>query len=161
MSTPDTDLVRRVGTAWRELRRGASMQALRPLLYGDDPDALDLGQVDTLDLLMERDGCRMSELAGALRVDASTATRAVDRLVTRGLVERVHPPEDRRTVAVRPTEEGRRYHETMVQRRRQVLQQIFAEFPERELERLAEGLERLVVAVDRYVKESTEKDVRP
>src|SRR5215210_2372965 len=103
MSDHDLELVRRVGTAWRELRRGAAMQRLRPLLYGDDPDSLDLGQVDTLDLLMERGECRMSDLAGALRVDASTATRAIDRLVTRGLVERSHPPEDRRTVVVQAT----------------------------------------------------------
>jgi DNA-binding MarR family transcriptional regulator len=154
MSAHDPEMVRRLGAAWRELRRGASMQALRPLLYGTDPDALDLGQVDTLDLLMERDGCRMSELADALRVDASTATRAVDRLVARGLVERMHPPEDRRTVTVRPTEEGRRHHDEMVKHRRSVLQQVLAEFTERDLERLAEDLERLVGAVDRFVRES-------
>src|SRR3954451_25371811 len=70
----------RIGAAWRELRR-ASTQALRPLLFGTGPDALELGQVGTLDLLALHGPVRMRDLAEALRVDASTATRAVARLV--------------------------------------------------------------------------------
>ena len=44
--------------------------------------------MDTLDLLVQQPAWRMSELAEALRVDPSTATRAVQRLVRAGLADR-------------------------------------------------------------------------
>ena len=153
MTIPPPDVVSRVGIAWRELRRGAAMQALRPLLYGDGPDALDLGQVDALDLLAERDGCRMNELAEALRVDASTATRAVDRLVGDGLAARTAASDDRRAVVVSLTPAGVARHRELYERRRRVVERIVAEFDEAELAQLADLLERLVAAVDRVVGE--------
>ena len=149
----EPDVVARVGVAWRELRRGAASQALRPLVYGEGPDALDLGQVDALDLLAERDGRRMSELAEALRVDASTATRAVDRLAADGLVAREMASDDRRAVVVRLTDEGRTRHRALADRRRRVLERIVGEFDDAELLQLAELLERMVAAVDRVVGE--------
>ncbi|MGH2683846.1 MAG: MarR family winged helix-turn-helix transcriptional regulator [Actinomycetota bacterium] len=150
----DPEVVARVGRAWRELRRGAAWQALRPLLYGEGPDALDLGQIDALDLLAEQDGRRMSELADALRVDASTATRAVDRLVADGFVTREMASDDRRAVVVRLTPEGRTRHRALAERRRGVIQRIVADFEESELVHLAELLERMVAAVDRVVSET-------
>src|SRR5204862_6141795 len=78
-------LALRIGTGWKELRRGAAMGVLRDHLFGAGADALEPGQVDTLELLVNKDAWRMSELADALRVDPSTATRAVQRLVKAGL----------------------------------------------------------------------------
>ena len=157
MTTPPPDVVSRVGIAWRELRRGAAMQALRPLLFGDGPDALDLGQVDALDLLAERDGCRMSELADALRVDASTATRAVDRLVADGLAARGVASDDRRAVVVSLTAEGVERHRQLYERRRGVVERIVDDFDADELSQLADLLERLVAAVDRVVREAADE----
>ena len=39
-----------IGTAWKELRRGAAMSILRDHMFGAGKDALEPGQVDTLDL---------------------------------------------------------------------------------------------------------------
>jgi DNA-binding MarR family transcriptional regulator len=147
----EDDPARRVGVAWRELRRGASAQRLRAILYG--PDA-DLGEIDALDVLAELGGCRMSELAGALRVDASTATRAVARLVDRGVARRTTAAGDRRAVMVELTARGRRRHEQLVDRRHAVLGRVFDEFDREELEQLAGLLERLIAAADRVVEES-------
>jgi hypothetical protein len=72
LATSELAVLFRVGAAWRELRRGASMQAFRPMVYGEGDEALDLGQVDALDLLVFHGSARMGELAEALRVDAST-----------------------------------------------------------------------------------------
>ena len=77
-----------IGTAWKELRRGAAMSILRDHMFGAGKDALEPGQVDTLDLLVQQPAWRMSDLADALRVDPSTATRAVQRLERSGLAER-------------------------------------------------------------------------
>lgn len=136
----------RIGVAWRELRRGASMQAMRDRLYGD---LLDPAQVDALDV-MHAGARRMSDLAEALRVDASTATRTVDRLVDSGLVRRTSAPDDGRVVVAEMTPAGRRLHEKLSRRRREMLLTVLEEFDPSERVALAELLERLVRGVDRY-----------
>ena len=101
MSDPD-EVARRIGLAWRELRRGASMTVLREQFLGTGEDALEPGQMDTLDVLLSRESWRMGDLADALRVDPSTATRAVERLTRINLAERlpdrpgVREPSERR-----------------------------------------------------------------
>jgi DNA-binding MarR family transcriptional regulator len=57
-------------------------------------------------LLISEEEIRMRELARKLGGSFSNATVLVDRLVERGLVERLDDPEDRRVVLVRVTEEG-------------------------------------------------------
>ena len=84
----EADNAFRIAIAWREFRRSATTPALRYQFFGSSHDAFEQGQMDTLDLLLVREGWRMSELAEALRVDPSTATRAVQRLVNDGLAER-------------------------------------------------------------------------
>ena len=91
----------RIGLAWIEIRRGAAMGALQKHLFGSGDDALEQGQMDTLDLLAQQPSWRMSELAEALRVDPSTATRAVQRLVNVGLADRRPCDDDGRVVMVR------------------------------------------------------------
>jgi DNA-binding MarR family transcriptional regulator len=61
------------------------------------------------------------ELAAALRVHPSTLTRMVDRLVKKGLVDRVADQDDRRTVRVTLAREGRDLlDEVMASRRREL-----------------------------------------
>ncbi len=54
-----------------------------------------------------REGQRMSEVAEALGVAQSTATRLVEPLVKEGRVERGPAPDDGRAVVIRLTEKGR------------------------------------------------------
>ena len=138
----------RVGESWRELRRGASMARFRELLYGDE---LEMGQVDALDLLVQLGPVRMRELAAALRVDASTATRMVARLADQGLVEREPDPDDARSVRVGLSAHGAAVHATMSERRRALFSEVLAGFEPTELTQLADLLERLVAAVDATV----------
>ena len=104
INDPDT---RDIGRAWRELRRAGGREPLRSYFYGRGDDALEVGQADTLDLLAERGECRMADLADAMRVDASTATRAIDRLEAQALVERRRLETDGRVVVARLTDAGR------------------------------------------------------
>ena len=140
----------RIGAAWRELRRGASMMRFRELLYGPD---LEIGQVDALDLLVQLGPSRMRDLADALRVDASTATRMVARLADDGLVERVADPDDARGVRVRLSERGESVYSASAERRRQLFERVLAGFEPAELAQLADLLERLVAGVDAVVAE--------
>jgi DNA-binding MarR family transcriptional regulator len=139
----------RIFVAWRELRRGAGMSALRDVLYGTGGDALDPAQVDALELLLERDAWRMSDLAAALYIDASTATRTIDRLVAAGLAVRQPASDDARGIVVSATPTGRRRC-VRIRRGRQVLVwEFIEEFSGDERERLAVLMERLVAGVNR------------
>ena len=147
----DVAVLFRIGAAWRELRRGAAMQAFRPIVYGEGDDALDLGQVDALDMLVFHGSVRMGELAEALRVDASTATRAVNRLVDAGLASRERSDDDGRVMVVVLTEHGKEVHQAMMLRRRDALEGILADLDAEERLALATLLERFIAGLDSYV----------
>lgn len=70
----------------------------------------------------------MSELADALRVEPSTATRAVQRLVNAGLAERRPSNDDGRVVQVEITEAGREVFEAVAARRAGLLTFILKKY---------------------------------
>jgi len=71
-------------------------------------------QFKALLLISEEEGIRMRELARRLGGSFSNATVLVDRLVDRGLVERLADSQDRRVVLVQSTEEGQRLIQQLV-----------------------------------------------
>jgi DNA-binding MarR family transcriptional regulator len=149
----DPSVDARIGAAWKELRRGAAMSALRDHLFGAGDDALEPGQVDTLELLVARDSWRMSELADALRVDPSTATRAVQRLVKAGMAERTACASDARVVMVSATAMGRSRQQSINDLRRETLTAMLSSFGPSEREQFAEYMDRFVTALDEFVRE--------
>jgi DNA-binding MarR family transcriptional regulator len=68
-------------------------------------------EVKVLMTLGEKGETIMSDLANTLRVPLSTATRIIDRLNTKQLVDRSRSDQDRRIVVVRPSDKGRSMHE--------------------------------------------------
>lgn len=142
---------RRVGRAWREIRRGAGASRIKDLFYGMGPDGIDMALADALSVLAQSGPMRMGELAEALHITPATATRAVDCLVDRGLAERVKAVDDLRSILVSVTEEGTARHAVIAARIGTGLDQILGEFNEEEHAQLAELLERFVIAVDNYV----------
>lgn len=145
------DVALRVGRAWREVRRGASMSRLIEHFFGVGDDALEIGQMDTLDLLVQQPSWRMGDLADALRVDPSTATRAVQRLEKIGLAQRCAGSDDRRVVMVSASQAGRDRHAQAAQRREQLMTHIMAEYDSAEFEQLAILMERFVRSLDDFV----------
>ncbi len=145
------DLAVRIGLAWREVRRGSSTSSLRDFLYGSEQESIEQGQMDTLDLLALQPAWRMSELADALRVEPSTATRAVQRLVNAGLAERISSPDDGRVVQVEITDQGRDVYEAVAARRGELLTFILKQYRRDELPVFADMLERFVVSIDTFV----------
>jgi DNA-binding MarR family transcriptional regulator len=69
--------------------------------------ALTLSQYGLLELLADRQSARVQELAAHAGITPSTATRILDALQRRGVVERTRTDEDRRAVAVSLTDDGR------------------------------------------------------
>ena len=142
----DVEHAIRIGRAWTEMRRGAWTHHLRDYLFGDD-DPLEPGQMDALDLLSRRDRT-MKHLAERLRIDPSSATRAVQRLVADGLAERYAGDDDKRIVMVRISKDGRSRHAAVASRRSHVMALILSEFTLEERSDLAGLLERFVQALD-------------
>jgi DNA-binding MarR family transcriptional regulator len=93
----------------------------------------------------------MSDLADYLRIDPSTATRAVQRLIKDNLATKVHHDGDGRVVEVAATERGKQVHAIVAERRRAIILGIMERFSHNERTQLAEFLERFVVATDSVV----------
>jgi DNA-binding MarR family transcriptional regulator len=138
----------RVAVAWRALRRGSAARHMRALVWAPDPPLLNMGQIDSLDLLVTRRGWTMCDFAAALGVDPSTATRAVDRLVDIGLVEREHGHTDKRFILVHATQAGRDTQRRVARRRLAVVTDALETFTHTERQTLVDLLDRLVAALD-------------
>jgi DNA-binding MarR family transcriptional regulator len=147
----ELEVAMRIGRAWRDMRRGSTASDVRDSIYGVGGSALDPGQMDALDFLVLTPSCRMSELAEHLRIDPSSATRAVQRLIKDNLAERVEHEGDGRVVAIAATERGRKIHEQVANRRRELIFAVLEEFNEEEQHQFAEFLERFLTSVDSYV----------
>jgi DNA-binding MarR family transcriptional regulator len=145
------DLAVQIGRSWVQIRRGAG-GTLRDYLFGTEDEALEQGQMDSLDLLARRPSWRMSDLAEALRIDPSTATRAVQRLVTAGLAVRTPNEDDGRVVMVEITDAGRARHADVNARRGLLMTHMLSAFTPEERPVLADMLERFVAAVDEFVE---------
>ncbi len=153
MSERRTDAAR-IALAWRELRRGASGQVLRSHLLGPDGPRLEQAQLDALEIIAaEPDGLPMGDFADALRVEPSSATRAVDRLVRLGLAERIRHDGDKRIVLARATADGAATVAQVQRLRASGMQRLLEPFDDDEQAQLASLLERLVDSIDRVVAE--------
>ena len=97
----------------------------------------------TLRVIGERDRCSVSQLAGDLVLDTSTASRLVERVVARGYVRRSVADEDRRRQTLELTEEGEVVLAQLADARLSLLRQLTADWPADDLERLVDLLERL------------------
>lgn len=149
--TTAIDTRRRVGRAWREIRRGAAAGRIKDLFYGMGPEGLDMALADTLSVLAQQGPMRMGEVAEALHIMPATATRAVGCLVDKGFVQRVRAEDDQRSVLVSLTKAGVERHAIIAERVQVGLTEILSEFSDEEQIVLAGLLERFVSSVDSYV----------
>jgi len=148
----DLEIAGRIGRAWREIRRGSTASDARDAIFGVGGSAIEPGQMDALELLVVVESCRMGDLAEYLRIDPSTATRAVQRLIKDNLAERVQHPGDGRVVRIAATERGRRIHEEVNDRRRAILFSVMNDFEPEERFALADLMERFTLSVDAAIK---------
>jgi DNA-binding MarR family transcriptional regulator len=83
-----------------------------------------LSQFRTLVLLTGEGQQRASDIADQLRVNPSTCTRMLDRLIRKGLVRRLRSATDRRVVLLRLTPAGRDLVDRVMTRRRADLEEL-------------------------------------
>jgi DNA-binding MarR family transcriptional regulator len=84
----------------------------------DSGEAVTLPQYRTLVVLSDGGARRLADLADALGVSPSTATRMCDRLVRKGLITRTRDELDRREVNLEVTPAGRTTVMEVINRRR-------------------------------------------
>ena len=104
---------------------------------------LSVTEIHTLEAIGRGEAKTMTHVADALKINVSTLTAAINKLVTKGYVDRFRIPEDRRIVKVALTEAGERavreheaFHFVFV---KEALSQLSPE----ETERLIESLENV------------------
>ncbi|MBI3326521.1 MAG: winged helix-turn-helix transcriptional regulator [Nitrospinae bacterium] len=89
---------------------------------------LSVAQCYTLDAIGTQGKLMLSELAQALYIGPSTASRTVEELVRKELVERTQDPVDRRAVRLALTPKGQALYEAirqhLIQRQLAILQQL-------------------------------------
>jgi DNA-binding MarR family transcriptional regulator len=139
--------VARIALAWREVRRGAANNAMRELIFEGEDYSIEPGQFDTLEQLVMHGSVSMGNLAESLRVDPSTATRAIQRLIKDGLAEKVSHDGDGRVVFVAPSERGRMIYGKVTDRRRTLLFAVVEQFEPEERENIASALEKFATAL--------------
>src|SRR5450756_831211 len=83
-------------------------------------------QILVLYALLEKPTCMRSELSKWLKISHSVATRTVDRLVEKGMVERRHSDEDRRVVLVTLTSKGEEYVQRMISAHLEKMNKVFS-----------------------------------
>jgi DNA-binding MarR family transcriptional regulator len=90
------------------------------------------------------DGLRMNELAERILYSKSGFTRVVDRLEEAGLVQRVRPDNDRRSILVVLTDEGRTAMERGRRHHRHAIEEHFSRhLSDTDIKTLTRALEKL------------------
>ncbi len=118
-------------------------------LVGQRPEVT-LAQWRTLVLLDMHGSVTMGQLAAALGVVPSTATRMCDRLVRKRLVQRTTDPTNRRQVSVSLLPAGRHLVTTTVERRRQDLSRLLATLSPEDRARLDAAFKTFVRAANEF-----------
>lgn len=117
---------------------------------------LTLSQYGLLEGLTAQPSARVQELAGNAGITPSTATRILDALERRGIVERTRTVEDRRVVAVSLTEQGRRSLQAEEEWLRGRQRAFYASLPLAERELAPDLLLRLAALIDELACGPTE-----
>ncbi|HEX6246281.1 MAG TPA: MarR family winged helix-turn-helix transcriptional regulator [Nocardioidaceae bacterium] len=110
-------------------------------------EELDFGRILLLKALL-RGPLRLSALAAALELDASTVSRQVRHLEDQGLLERAPDPDDARASRIALSPEGRTRLEAGAERRRAFVSELLADWPHEDREHLRTLLNRLLDHLD-------------
>jgi DNA-binding MarR family transcriptional regulator len=111
-------------------------------------DEVTLPQYRALVVLAARGPQGTAELAAALAVNPSTATRMCDRLVRKGLVRRHRQAGDRRSVRITLTAAGRELVAEVTRRRRAELARLLGALPPSQHEPVIAAFRAFAAAAD-------------
>jgi DNA-binding MarR family transcriptional regulator len=133
------------------VRRVLQRPAYRRRLLAATDAPVDLGTLRVLRAVERQAAAAPSvgDVADALGVDPSTASRTVDRCVCAGLLARTPSDQDRRRTQLALTELGRETLDQVTAARRQLLAEVTGDWDLADLDRLTELLQTLLDGFDR------------
>jgi DNA-binding MarR family transcriptional regulator len=127
---PTTTSTSKVGLANAVLTASRVLVAVAARSLAEHESEVSLQQYRTLVVLASRGSQRPADLADALGVDPSTATRMCDRLAQKRLISRRRQIGDRREVRLDLTPRGEALVRSVTDRRRDEIARILARIPE-------------------------------
>jgi DNA-binding MarR family transcriptional regulator len=109
------------------------------------PSDVELSAQDwrALPTLADRGRMTMTDLAEALGVPLSTATRLVERLIHKGLVSRSRIEDDRRVVRVELSEDGRKLMQVFMEKRLEMSRNMLSPLTQGEREIFIELMRKI------------------
>ena len=122
---------------------GLLMQAGRRLRTRHPEDQVDPSTFPLAKQLMCHDGMRLSDLAAAVELDASTVSRQIKQLEDKGIVERAADPDDGRASLIRITADGRDILQAAFRRRFERLKVVLEPWSQHDRDLLQDLLTRL------------------
>jgi DNA-binding MarR family transcriptional regulator len=115
-----------------------------------------ISQAKALSVFEDGSEFTMTELSNHLKVSLPTATEMVDRLVKAKLVTRKRSKNDRRVVMVALSPFGRRIKGEFLQHKRNIIEEVLIQLPEKEREDLVKAMERTMEIFDFMTKKDQE-----
>jgi DNA-binding MarR family transcriptional regulator len=125
---------------------GRAMAGVAARTVAEATDDLTLPQHRTLVVLAEQGPRHLADLAQALGVSPSTATRMCDRLVRKKLITRTRDEVDRREVDLALTSAGKSLVDEVAHRRKTELRKLVGNVAKDERDRLIEALRTVAEA---------------
>lgn len=136
-----SEILREVGALSRSIH-SIDDAALRS--YG-----LQRGQFPFLTRICENPGITPTQLAAALRIDKTTTTKAVQKLVQTSLVAKEPDPRDKRGCRLYPTPQGQELYGTVLALENHNIETCFAGFTQAEQQLVLELIRRMRENSDR------------
>jgi DNA-binding MarR family transcriptional regulator len=115
-------------------------------------DGVTLPQLRVLTLASTAGSLNNSQVADALGVHISNASRICERLVQAGLLSRRDSPSDRRQVELTLTIEGRRVLDVVTNHRRGLFRRVLVHLSEEQRSNLGQALEDFTESADRQLE---------
>lgn len=109
-------------------------------------DVVTLPQLRVLVMIASQGSLNLAAVAAALGVHPSNATRAVERLVVAGLLDRGDDPADRRNVVLELTGAGSTLVDRVMEHRRAAIVKILDQMPVADRDALAAAMSSFVTA---------------
>lgn len=103
-------------------------------------------QLRVLVMVDGRGPMNLTSVAEGLGVNASNASRACDKLVTAGLLDRQTDEHDRRSIVLTLTRKGKRLVNALMRKRQTMLEQIAGRMAPEDQQQLAHSLRAFVTA---------------
>lgn len=146
-----TQEVYAIGVLFKQLFDKYNKLENKKYLYKDMKE-LTLIEINTIIVIGHNQEVKsMSQIAKALGVSFGTPTVTIDRLISKGYVERIRDEEDRRQVFVDLSDKGKDVYQSIIKLRNEITRMVFGVLDEEERESLISILSKVNNKFDEVV----------